>query len=346
MKNFTKSLLVVFLMTTSVLMLKAEEVEKVISKEYKVSKGAMLKLSNKHGSIYCENWSQEKVSIEVSVKVEHNSKSEAAKLLDKIEISMSGDDKLVTCITEFKSFKCNKCQFEVEYIVKMPDWINVDISMKYGDLFIDEIKGNAKVGIGFGNLRVNNLSNEENEVYVSHSNDCLIENMKNGKLKVQHSELEIESANILEVNSSHSEMEFGKVYSLDMESQHDDLSIDELYSLSCKSEFSDIEIGKITKRLIFKSNYGDLEVDHVSKDFEVIDVVSKYSDVELGIDRAASYTLNVELEYSDIDYPEDFARIKNVDISRNKSKIEGFIGEDKNSPSKVIIKSKHGDIEL
>ncbi len=346
MKKLVQFTFIAAFMLVSVWGSKADEVEKVISKEFGVKKGAVLKISNKHGIINCENWNSDKVLVEVTVKIDHSNKEKAARLLDKIRIDLSGDDQLIEGITDISGYSCNGCDLDIEYKVKMPEWINLDFKMKYGDIFIDNVSGEAKLGVAYGNMKVNSLTNDETELYFSYAKNSHLGSIANAKLNIQYAEVEIETANVIKVKSEYSEIRLGTVYSMEIETQYDEIEITEINSLSCRSNFSEIEIDALAKSLIVESNYGDLEVENVAKDFEVIDIAMNYGDAEIGIDRGASYTLQAELKYGDIEYPEENAKVRDQKTGHTKRKVEGTIGNKSNPSSRVVIYAEHADVEL
>ncbi len=105
----------------------AKELTKTIKKEYEVKKDALLRVSNKYGSIHCENWNKSSVMITVNVRVEHRSESKAVELLDDIHIDITGDAKYVEAITKLDNARCGGgCEIEIDYDVKMPPTLDID----------------------------------------------------------------------------------------------------------------------------------------------------------------------------------------------------------------------------
>lgn len=322
----------------------AEEVKKTYTEEYKVNPGAMLKVANKYGSIDCRIWDRKSVKVDVVVTVEHSRKSKAESILDKIDIKLSGNKSLVECVTEINNLNCSgSCEVEIDYTIMVPSDINVDLYMKYGQLRLENITGEAKLGVKYGDLEVNTLTGNT-EVYLGYS-DADINELKNAMVDIKYSDIEIEKVNELNLKTRYSEIEIGKVYSLLLNSNYDEVSLDHAFSVDCSSDFSDLEIGTIEKDLIIDINYGELEVNNIKADFNKIEIYSEYADTEIDIDDNANFTVEAYSSYCDIDFDND-ENVQLYEKSHSSSKYKGYVGKNPDAKSSLYVKCKHADVSI
>jgi Toastrack DUF4097 len=348
MKSITKLFTIALLLAIPFggLFAQKESAEKSFQKEFEVNADAMLKVSNKHGSLEIENWEKNKVAVFVTIQTRAASNEKATKILNSIDVEVSGSKELVEVITSFDKHNCRgKCSIEVNIMIKMPKSLNVDLAMAYGKMFIQEIDGQAKLGVKYGAMSVDKLNNENVKIFVKYS-DASIDHVNKAEINVAYSNLSIDDAKVLKVQSSYGKVEIDDVYSLAIKSQYDELEIDKAGSVALDSKFTNVEIDKLDMELMVENAYGNVEVDYISAGFNQIKVKTSYGNVSLGIDENASYTLDAEAKYGSISYPKSRAHLSMESNSHVVSKYTGTIGSDKAPKSSVIIECKNASVSL
>ena len=112
MKKLLTTLLIGFILPFFIganIALSAEgDYSKTIKKEYNVEKDALLIVKNKYGKIHCNNWEKDVISIEVIIKIDAPTEEKAAKILDKIDVKISGNSSEVSVVTEFQKGWCDE----------------------------------------------------------------------------------------------------------------------------------------------------------------------------------------------------------------------------------------------
>jgi hypothetical protein len=109
----------------------AQDFTKTYQENYDVDKGANLVIQNKFGNIQCQAWDQSNVAITVTVKVDASSQERANKVFDKISVDLSGDHTKVQGVTTVGNM--NNADFSIDYEVRMPKWINIDLDNQFGE---------------------------------------------------------------------------------------------------------------------------------------------------------------------------------------------------------------------
>ncbi len=129
-----------------------------------MNKDATLAIKNKFGKIHCQNWDKNAISIEVTITLEASSQDKANKYFDKISISFTGNADRVTATTSFDDnlFGNNNNEFSIDYMVKMPKTIGIELDHKFGDIILEEVQGPSIIELGYGSLKVNKLSGNDN----------------------------------------------------------------------------------------------------------------------------------------------------------------------------------------
>src|SRR5690606_16085782 len=125
----------------------AEEVRKEFHREFVPTDNSTLKVINKFGAVVTETWDKNNVVVDVTVKIENTSAERARKLLEMITVEFTEADGNLTAETVFSkefssiSWKGSNNNFSINYNIKMPADVNLDIDNKYGNTVVDEVSG-------------------------------------------------------------------------------------------------------------------------------------------------------------------------------------------------------------
>lgn len=332
----------------------SEELSKNLHKEYAADENTLLIIENKFGDIDINNWDKNKVTIDVTITVDHRSEEKAKELIDYIEVHFNQSGNTIEAITEIEdkfsrgfSFSDNNKEFSIDYKVNIPKKIKIDIENRYGSVFINEIEGHTKVAVKYGNLKINKMTRGSikpiNEVYLAYSNGN-IEECKWLNLTLKYSKLEIEEVRALIAVTKYSKLYVDKASSIVCESKYDEYRLGEITNFVASSAYTGYNINEIYKKLEFDNRYGSMDVDYVSADFEKISIKNEYGNIDIGIDPNASYNIKGYARYADIDYPSE-GRVSRIKESTTLQ-VEGLVGTDGNTKSLVDIETKYGNIDL
>lgn len=318
-------------------------------KKFRVNETSLVELVNKYGDMQVENWTENSVLVKVRITVKTSNKSRAESTFNKIDIQFKEDGNKFSAITEIKE-SINNTNFKIDYVVKMPKNINVDISNKYGNLFVDQIDGHANIAVKYGNFTINKLGreNEKPTNYISigySSGVCNINECGWLKLESAYSKINIESATALIIGSKYSSLKIKKSKSIVTESKYDHpFKVGMVKNFVCTGAYSNFEIGKLFNMLESDIKYSDLQIMEVDKDFELIKVIVRYGKVGMQIPQVPGYELTADAAYGSVNYP-DTRKINKI-VDQTESKVWGVVGNQANPKAKVIIDSKYGSVKI
>ena len=354
LKNLTALITMQLLL---VLLIKAQDTEfvKNYSKEYDVNKDTRLEILNKYGDVDIRDWDKESVSLDVEVKANTSNKNKAEKILDNIDVVFSEIGNLIRVETTFdksfnKGFRLwngdNK-KFEINYIVKMPKNIPLNLLNKYGSVFISELTSTSNIEIKYGNLKANKIIHSEEkpltQIILAYS-DGTIEECKWSKFNIKYSKIKINKSKALVVVSKYSKVFIDEGTSVVSESKYDNYEIGKLQNFLTTTAYSNFKFNEIIKKIQVESKYSDFKVEHMPEGFDKIRIDNKYGKYKIGIDSKASYKIDGYARYSKIHYPE------NSDVSLiqkdNEMTVKGLVGNDPNTESTVNISTSYGNVRL
>jgi hypothetical protein len=292
----------------------AQEVSKKFHQEYKAGPNTTLDISNKYGDVIVETSDQNQITIDVKVTVELPSRDRAEKLLSYIDVQFSEDGDLIKAKTiiddkfNFSGWGGGLKRFSIDYNVKMPSNINFNLSNRYGNSELEEIKGLAKLDIKYGDLTADNLDRGNDKPW--------------NFLSLAYGKAQIESAGWLDVSVRYS----------------GSFMIQKCQALLLDSKYSKIQIGEVSS--------GSLNVDKIPSGFEMLETDTRYIGVKLAIDSDASYELDAKLSYGDLKFDENNFQHQRRIVENNSSETAGIVGKESSPSSKVTVRASYGSVRL
>ena len=332
------------------------ELKKDYHQEYNTSDNTKFILENKYGNVDLKDWEQDKITIDVIVTVEHSNEATAEKMLEyiNVEFGQSGDEVTAKTVLDERFSKMNLSRgkngkkFSINYTVNMPKDLKVDLTNKYGDVFISELTGEALISVKYGNLKANKILRGDvkplSKVILKYGKGS-IEEAEWLKLDVKYChKFEINQVKALMVMSGYSKVNMDKASSIVTDSRYDTYVLGEVNNFVSEGGYSNYVFEKVNKKLIINNKYGNCEVSSIPNGFEKIDIDSKYGTVKLGIDSNASYKIDGEAGYGKITFPST-GRVSKISSS-NSFSVNGVVGTDPNTTSTVKILTKYGSVHL
>jgi hypothetical protein len=319
----------------------ADDFKKTYQQKYDVDKGAVLVIDNKFGDLHCQAWDESSVSIIVTVTVDAYSQEKADRVFDKIKVDLTGSRTKVQGITTADNI--SNANFSIDYEIKLPRWINIDLDNKFGDIYLDENQGEAKINLEYGAIEVNDLSGPKNDLTIKFS-DGEAGFIKQGDLHIEYSEWESKGADNFKVYSRFSELTIEKVALLNLDSQYDEVKVGSAGQVISVSRFSELDFDKINGDFDFDAEYGDISVSYISPAFKVGKVRNSFAEADLTFDPKASMTVTAESEFGELSYPHSNSAMNDETIGFTTHKYNGRIGA--NPVSQLTIISKNCDTSI
>jgi hypothetical protein len=346
MKPIIKILTVLFLSGIISNASALDEYTRVIKKEFSVNPDAQLIIDNSFGNIHCNNWDKNLVQIEVSITVTAPDENSAGRLFDKILVNITGSSSEVEAKTIIPEggFK-GRSKVKIDYTINMPTTINLDLSEKFGDIYINELGGKGKINLGYGNMEAGKFTNSDNYFDIKFSN-ANISSMKGAVVNLKYSQMELGYAGSIRLDSKYSNLDADKIISLVMNFEGGKLDVEDGSAIEGKSKFSDLNVTRLQQSLTLDIQYGNCDIDEMPADFTSISIKNKYGNVDIGLPSAANYTLDAEMKFCELGFPEEKADISQRIITNTSKLYKATIGKENAPVSKVFVRSEFGNVSL
>ena len=322
---------------------------KTLTEEFNVSADGLVHIHNKYGSIDIKSWDQNKVSIEVIITINGNSESKVQEGLDRIDVQFENSGHEVSAMTKIEKKNNwswfgnkNNVNMDIKYIVRMPISNSLDVSMDYGDVMIDKLEGSANIEIDYGKLIAGELLNAHNDINMDYSPASSIEVLTNGIINIDYSTIEIgQSANI-ELNSDYSNTTFGNAKNVTFNCDYGNLIVENAENVIGDSDYLNLKIGKISDTFKITADYGNLKIQELGVNFNLIELETEYMGVKIGIDKNSSFGLIADMHYGSLHVPDSFNMIKKIEKNSKKYYEGTYNGTD----GEININSQYGSVKI
>jgi hypothetical protein len=323
-----------------------DEFTKVIKKEFTVNPDAQLTVNNRFGKIHCANWDKNSILIEVTITVDASDQEEAVKRFNRISIDFTDSPSSVNAVTSIQDGKgSGKGSFSIDYIISMPVTISLDLTNKFGDIFINEVQGKTKINLGYGNLEAKKLGSSDNLLDIKFSKASL-NWVKGAVMMLKYSEMNLDYAGSLRLDSKFSNLDAEKIIALNVVFEGGKLNLENSSALQSKSKFSDIDIQRIEQSLNLDIQYGNCDVHEMAADFSSVNIQNRYGDVSIGLNEQSKYSLDADVKYCNLNFPSDKAKFSFRSTTPTSSVYKGTIGATEAPVSKVVVHSEYGNVSL
>lgn len=326
--------------------------EKTIKKEYDVDANALLKVSNSYGNLNITSWSENKVVIEVHIKVNGNNLEKVERKLEDINVEFEASNSIVSARTVFDKNKSNwswswgnnnnNVNMQVNYVIKVPIKNNVHLSNDYGNIILDRIDGHAKIACDYGRLEIGELHGRNNELSFDYTSKSTIGYINSGKIKADYSGFTIEKAGDLVINSDYTNGTILEMKNLKYNNSYGKIEALKVHNIDGNGDYLNTKIGSVTGNVSIISDYGSIQIDELTEKAGNVNIRTDYTGIKIGYDVNYHFNFEISTEYSGVSGKEDF----DISISREKSSENYYKGYYGNSgaTNNMTITSEYGGI--
>ncbi len=333
-----------------------DRVAKTYQKDYTLTESSNIYLENRFGQMNIENWDKNSISIKIEIKLDYPEGDKATRLLNAINIEFTQTGNDISVITKIEEdfmkkwnrhFDSDSKDFSIDWEVKMPKQASITLVNKYGDIFINELTGKSKIELKYGNLKAYKLMKDNNDplssLEIAYGN-ASIDEVGWFKAEIKYGKLNIVKAKALVLVSRYSKIGIDQVSSIVSESKYDSYSIGTINNFVGEGGYTNYRFDELTKKIDLTLKYGDVKINKVPSGFESIKFTGGYSGFSAGIDPQASYYLTGSASYGDIKFNTN-NRINRIEDPTHLE-VEGIIGTDQYTKSKISINVKYGSARL
>lgn len=326
-----------------------EEKQKVVKATFKVNSTDLLSISNKYGNVNFTNHDKNEVSVYITILAWARSDKEAQKILDRITIEQNNDSENIHFETQIEESKggyssSTREGFEINYEVKIPKSLNIDVENKFGSVTIGDLNGKLNLDLKHGNFNGHNLTGQRHALSVQFGN-LSINEVASADIEAAHGSITInKSSTDLKVDSKHSNVRIDEANILQVEAKHGNMRIGTVSKISGENKFGQIEIRKVLKSAILQLAHGNCQLEQIAKGFERIEVENSFGSIELRFDSDAKFQFEARTEHGSIKNSMPNTTVQRQEEGNTEKIVEGKTNG--GGSGKVRATNRHGSIRL
>jgi len=319
--------------------------EKSISKSYNVDSDVLLQTSNSYGNINVYLWDENKISIQVNIKVSGNNENKVIEKLNSIDIAFSASSSKVSATTTFDNSNWkngSNMNYEINYIIKIPKNGNVGLINKYGNITIDKLNGTSNISCQYGNVSLGNFTNNSNNISLSYSGDSSIGSIDKLNLSSQYSQIDFQNVNQIAIDGNYNGFNFQNIGTLTMSSNYTKINSKSIQKFICNGNYLNLKLGEIGSTANLNSNYSDINLTASSKTKDIT-INGNYSNSKIICPSDFAFDIDVDIKYGGFKDQIGLKYTEKTEKNTSKKYSAYHISQGKAS---VTVNTNYGSVQL
>lgn len=332
--------------------------ERNISRNFRADENFTIEVSSKYGNIHLNPWDKDSVRFDVFVKIKGSKQSKVDKIYSEIDFEFTATKYYVIARTKFgetqnslwsditeatETIFSSGDNVEIDYTISFPREAAMKIGHKFGNIYTTDHPGKLEINLSNGDLKAFRLSGPST-IGIKFGT-AVIDQVTSARLTTDYAEVDIRLAQELSLNSRSSKINIENSGKLTLVSRRDKINIQNVGSLNMDNSFSYLTMGSLSDDLTVTAKYGEIKLENVKKDFQLINLNTEYTDVYLTLPRDLSAgfqmkrnsktTLNVPKKIQDI--KEELVDKENLIYER-----EGNLGASSDDRPRIKLNLRSG----
>jgi len=321
--------------------------QKSIKKAYIVNPDAGIDIQNSYGNVYVTTWNEDKIELDILIKVSGDREEWVNKKLDDINVDIEALKNMVTAKTVFLNSSGGSTgrnsSFEINYTIKIPKNGNVKINNKYGDVISTDLFANANIKCKYGKITMGKLNGSSNILDIEYCNKSSVEYVKNASVSADYSGLSIGDFGNINLRADYTDINFSNGNNLKYDCSYGKLNYGKITNLEGAGNYLTIKVGEILNNLLVNTKYSKLTVSEMNAKAGNVSVSSGYTNIDIGYSPGYSFDFDINLKYANLKSDGDLEMSSKQETGSSKS-YQGYFK--KAGTNKVSITSNYGNVSL
>ena len=321
--------------------------QKTINKNYIVNADADISVDNSYGNVSITTWNENKIEVDILIKVSGDNEDWVNKRLDGITVSLEPLKSKVTAVTKIDKNsggrKGNTNSIEINYTIKIPKNGGVFINNKYGDISTTDLFAAADIKCKYGKITLGKLSSNNNRIDISYCNKSSIESVNTATISANYSGMTIGTFETLTLKSDYTDIILNSGGSLKYDSSYGKIAIGKINNLDGSGDYISIAVQELLGNLNLTSKYSKINIVQVNPKAGNINIISSYSPININYNALYDFDFDIKIKYGNLKYDQDIELNSKQESGSSKS-YSGY--HKKKGSHKIAITSDYGNIIL
>jgi len=321
--------------------------QKNIKKTYIVNSNAGIDIDNKYGNISVSTWDEDKVDLDITIKVTGGNENWVNEKLNTIDVDITALKSMVTAVTQIGN-STNKGRgssnsFEINYVIKIPKNGTVKLMNKYGNITTMSIEGATDISCKYGKVTLGKLNNATNRLNIEYCQNSSIDYMKNGTVEARYSGLKINDSGNINFDAKYTDLIVADAQNIKYDADYGNLKFQKVNSFSGSGNYLTVSVAEVSSNLSINTNYSKVTIGSLNEKANNVNINSGYTDISLGYNYNYAFDFDINTKYGGIKNGDDL-EINVSEVKNNSKSISGY--HKKKGQNKVIINSNYGNVSL
>jgi hypothetical protein len=325
----------------------AQRTERTAEKTFKALPGTTLEIDSKFGDVQVLTSPTSDVEVMATFWVEGKNPRQAEELLKNLDADIYQQDTSVFIKSVFPESLSNRgnLKFQIDFTIKAPEGINLNLRSRYGSVYLAEINGLANLEIAYGSIQALKLGrgNEKplNQLRMSYSSGT-VEETSWLKTDLAYSKLVVEKADAMVSMSKYSVLTFEECSSIASQSKYDTYKAGVLNNYAGNHSYSNVKIEELKNKLEITSSYSNVRIEDVRETFEKVLINNSRGNYKVNIRKNSSFNFNGAAYRGDI-------TVTGIDkLSKRQENADKFLTgqHGKSTQNTLDIKSTEGTVSV
>jgi hypothetical protein len=321
--------------------------QKNIKKAYFVNADAGINIDNLYGNINVTTWDEDKIEIDVLIKVSGNNEKWVNSRINDIDIDIQALKNLVSAKTIMaksaflKNGKNNS--IEVNYTIKIPKNGSIDLNNKYGNIITGDLINNANIVCEYGKITLGKLAGNTNKIQIEYCPNSNIDYIKNGYVEARYSGLKINEAVTIDLDTNYTDLTILESQNIKYDCNYGKFKFPKVNSLVGSGNYLTVDIGAIFNKLNLETHYSKITIGSINDKANNITIDAGYTDLSIGYDANYAFDFDIKTRFANFKN-EDNLQILNTEGQKTSKQINGFYM--KKGVNKLSVSLDYGNISL
>lgn len=321
--------------------------QKNIKKTYIVNPDAKLDVNNKYGNISVSTWDEDKIDLEITIKVSGGNENWVNEKLNSIDVDITALKNLVSATTNLGNpslkSKGNNNSFEINYEIKIPKNGSVKLNNKYGNITTLNLESAADISCKYGKVNLGRLNGATSNIQIEYCQNSTIEYLKNANVEARYSGLKINEADKIVLNTSYTDLAISEAQSIKYDCNYGTFKFQKIGSINGSGNYLTVSIAELLNSLSIEANYGKINVGNVNEKANNVSVSCGYSEISIGYDANYAFDFDIITKYSNIKN-DGSLQIETSEEKNTSKRIAGYYK--KKGQNKIVVNSNYGNVSL
>lgn len=292
--------------------------ESKFTKNYTVDASSSdLIIDNAMGNVNVTKGEGEKIEVEAIITIKNNDVEYATKIADFLVGIVNEKNIRISSDSKKYSNKGKIGSIKIDYSVKVPDTVNVEVANKFGDVVLADIALSGKVNSGNGKVTVETLGGDlivdssfgdvdvrdikgETELYLKNGDVIAYNCEKNIKLENSFGDIEINGIKgIATITNTNGETKGNKVNGdINVISKFGDVILSDISgSVDVDEANGKVDVLNVGKDVKVRNTFGDTKIINANK---IITLDASNGEIIVETDKVIEQDVNIENKFGDI----------------------------------------------